>query len=364
MTQTAEKTESLVELLSDPEARAEWDKMMAKFRPAKGRKPTQKASETTEVRAKQDRLQQGPVVSEAFLRCEVPIPHALPLAKNLDDSGLRSFVKHEETVVDPETGEEKVRMRPTGKVNWKGQQFRAPGEFWTDAHGITLPMVDVYEHIHGAQVSEPEKKKVEKDDLPKDESGLSPRAKKLLHLVESRWTKCERSGGWYREDTHIGEVISNNAILHNNAIQRRAERAQQVLDGIKDAPPVERVEPETKQFRTAREFRPESPTKPMSALERFQRAKAANARRAAKAAPIQPQIDKWEAEINETKKKLAPIVAQIKAIQGDDSGLVRRPHTLMFREEFLPQLEEKATDLRSYILYCREKQEEVRKNNQ
>jgi len=377
VTQSSENSEpSLVELLSDPEARAQWDKMVEKFRPVKGRKPTQKASETTEVRAKQDRLQQGPVVSEAFLRVEAPIPHAFPLAKSLEDSGLDTFVRHEEVAIDAETGEAKVLMRPTGRLNWQGKQFRAPGEVWTDARGIALSVVEVSENIHGHQHTEPEKVKtrgtqkrlivwppLQSDDLPKDESGLSNRAKKLLHTLESRWFKCERSGGWYRNDTHVSEVITNNAILHNEAIQRRADIAQKVLDGIKDAPEVEPVEPETKQFRTAREFRPESPSKPMSALERFQRAKAANARRASKAANIQPQIDKWEAEIAETQEKLAPVVAKIKAIR-KGNGLVRRPHTLMFREEVLPQLEDRATDLRGYILYCREKIAEVRKNNQ
>ena len=394
----SEKEPGLVELLSDPAARAEWDRMMASFRRPKSRKATVPASKTAEIKASLD---------GALFDVQAPKNGALPLAQEVDNLGGRGHIKQEATVIDKDTGEEKVRMMSISRYNIAGQKMREPGFYWTDARGIALSVEETHAHVlrkhfsdsyTGLGVSSSEHGGVwtglsgpievfpsgeirpetwnsgytlgsEEEDTPKVSSGrkwifdtsLSRLARKLLY-TES-WVRVGRSGAWVSED--ISEVDSNkirakNHQLESAALERAWERVQAILDKFQVAPETIILLPETSQFRTAKSLLPESPTEEMGILEKFHMGRASRLDREKKAAKIQAQADERLAEIARLQAELKPIKLEIKRLRLNKTGLVRQGHTILFKEEVMWPLEEKARELRSDLYYEREMLAELR----
>jgi hypothetical protein len=354
---------TLLELLEDPAEKAKWEAMLTTLRKPKGQKAMISASEKTEVKLLEQKLQQGPVISGAFLCVESKKNQALLTAQSLEKTG-QVFVHHQDTVIDKK-GEEKVRMMPTGQYNWKGQVMRAPGEYWTNAHGVVLPVEVVQacvlrgervpDHID-LKLQAPEKAWVsgyypgDKEEAGERkfifEAPLSQHALNFFSQISRcKLPKADRC-----------KIRRKAAEFDQKIVEQAWERVQQILSRRKDAPETEIPLPEGLGYAPMLP----SPTEGMDILERFRRGGIVRRAQEAKAARIQPQVEKHEAEIESLKKELEPIVAQIKQLRANKTGLVFKHGETHFREVILKPLEEKARDLRIGLRWAREAIEELR----
>ncbi|UCG12368.1 MAG: hypothetical protein JSU72_18025 [Deltaproteobacteria bacterium] len=357
-------------LLADSAADAEF---LASIR-RPGRKSKQEAGKTASVVVRQEKPigpDREPV--GAFLHLEAEKNEALSVAQQVKPDRGEVFVEWEDSVFDIETGEELVRLMPVGRYNVFGQMQKAPGKYHTDELGYVLPLQTVHTHIFNVRRFEDESANPQtwldirweayqrRQGLiqPKPrkwmfEAKLSEPARRFLHLSQSRWILCERSGGWYRDRIEDDSVIKRSAELERAQVERCWERLWEVLSGRKEAPEVEPVEPETAQFRTAKSLLPESPTEEMDIYDLWLKGCKESDERRGKKIRIQAKTAPHEAEIARLQENLQPIVDRIKKLKRSRDGLAWLNDALMSKRKVIRILEDRAYKIRSDIWYERE----------
>lgn len=398
----------LAELLKDPEARAIWDAAMAQFRP--NSRKLLPAPKTVEVKA---------TIDGHFCSLELSPAMAASFASMADSDGHEVFVKHHDIVVDAETGEEKLLTGPTGKLNWKGQRMRGPIEYWTDAHGMVLPIqevhtrvlrsgVDTFEHTYtgkqgGGEHSLEQWLSVHAapgvwTDLPEpievipggevtvspsfslgEEIGFEPAlpqrkaegkrkfiyedkptrvAKKFLALIEDsgRQKKAALPGILHAKRTRASkEAASVQAQRDLEQLKAGWKQIRELNAGRKSVRETEIPLPEGKGYAPL----PPSPKKGMSMRERFEKARALRlAREAAKAAD--PRV----AEIAACREKIANIQPKLNEVRAQLRDI--KPRTVVqwhgrpeFSEKVRAQLEKRKHELLDSIYILQDKIEEL-----